>query len=204
VSIANQRVRYCRVAARKWWHRHGKRYIDCHCNKLTTRSYLQSNLQLHGTIFFGGVSIKGFGSSLLYISYRQLKRHIRSTTPCSDTQPRPFSSSPQRSTPAAVYGLGALLRLLQKPSACLQKLVHYQTTNGVTALCDLEVSAQDASLVALEQKIYKRPPLRSQHRVPFYFRTHRSALRERDLVARLGVRAAGLLLRSLRTFWRAS
>jgi hypothetical protein len=43
---------------------------------------------------------------------------------------------------------------LQKTGTCIPKLAHYRTTNGVTALCNLEVWAQDVSLIALEQKIH--------------------------------------------------
>jgi UDP-N-acetylglucosamine 1-carboxyvinyltransferase len=110
----------------------------------------------------GNVNIEGIGSSLLTISHREAEApHPIHYSILEDPIEAFFfitaaivtrSRLQIKRVPAAFISLE--LRLLQKMGASIGRLHQYPAANGVTALCDLQVSAQDNPLVALEQKIH--------------------------------------------------
>jgi UDP-N-acetylglucosamine 1-carboxyvinyltransferase len=110
----------------------------------------------------GSVSIEGIGSTLLTISHREVEApHPIYYSILEDPIEAFFfiaaaivtrSCLQIKRVPVAFISLE--LRLLQKMGASIKTPHQYPSANGVTALCDLEVSAQDASLIALEQKIH--------------------------------------------------
>jgi UDP-N-acetylglucosamine 1-carboxyvinyltransferase len=110
----------------------------------------------------GSVSIEGIGSSLLTISHREAEApHPIYYSILEDPIEAFFfiaaaivtrSCLQIKRVPVAFISLE--LRLLEKIGARIEKIHQYPAANGVTALCDLQVSAQDTSLVALEHKIH--------------------------------------------------
>jgi UDP-N-acetylglucosamine 1-carboxyvinyltransferase len=111
----------------------------------------------------GSVSIEGIGSPLLTISHQDAEAapHQIYYSILEDPIEAFFfiaaaivtrSCLQIKRVPVAFISLE--LRLLQKMNASIERLHLYPAANGVTALCDLQVSAQDTSLIALEQKIH--------------------------------------------------
>jgi UDP-N-acetylglucosamine 1-carboxyvinyltransferase len=108
------------------------------------------------------VSIDGIGSPLLTISHREAETpHPIHYSILEDPIEAFFfiaaaivtrSYLQIKRVPVAFISLE--LRLLQKMGASIKKLNQYPAANGVTELCDLEVSAQDTTLTAPEQKIH--------------------------------------------------
>jgi len=110
----------------------------------------------------GSVNIEGIGSACLTLSYQETEA------------PRPLIYSILEDPIEAFFFIAAAivtrsclqikrvpvafisleLRLLQKMGVSITKLRQYAAANEVTVLCDLEISAQDSSLVALAQKIH--------------------------------------------------
>ena len=110
----------------------------------------------------GSVSIEGIGSSLLTISHREAEApHPIYYSILEDPIEAFFfiaaaivTRSCLRIKRVPVAFISLELRLLHKIGVRIERLHQYPAANGVTALCDLEVSAKDISLVALEQKIH--------------------------------------------------
>jgi len=110
----------------------------------------------------GSVSIEGIGSACLTISYQETEA------------PRPLIYSILEDPIEAFFFIAAAivtrsclqikrvpvdfisleLRLLQKMGVSIERFRQYPAANGATTLCDLEVSAQGRSLIALQQKIH--------------------------------------------------
>jgi UDP-N-acetylglucosamine 1-carboxyvinyltransferase len=110
----------------------------------------------------GSVSIEGIGSSLLTISHREVEApHPVYYSILEDPIEAFFfiaaaivtrSCLQIKRVPVAFISLE--LRLLQKMGVSIVKSQQYPAANGATALCDLQVSAQDTTLIAPEQKIH--------------------------------------------------
>lgn len=110
----------------------------------------------------GGVSIEGIGSPLLTISHQGIETPHPIYYPILEDPIEAFffiaaaivTRSHLQINRVPVAFIALELRLLQKMGASIKQSHQYPAANGVTPLCDLEISAQNTPLVALEQKIH--------------------------------------------------